>query len=279
MARAMGLHAGFRPEETMSFSSKHAYLPGSPATMATSAGEVEVPILYGRTAYFMAVFRVDHAAAQRLVDPFQLQAVALPRARSVAVLTFAAYSESTIGPYLETGLAIAAVPAGADPSVRSLLSLWRSTPGAAGIGYAILHLPATTELACAAGREIWGYPKFVTTIQAALDDSHFQGEVADPASSARLLRLAGRTGWAVPSPPLDVLLYSRRDDTLLQAVVETQGMGWLCMPGTVGLVAAPGSHPMSATLGLLGMHEARPAVVFRDEALRMRLHQGTEVSA
>ncbi len=252
-------------------------MPVPPATVVTSAGQVELPIVYGRTSYFMAVFRVAHAAAQKLVDSFQLQAVRLPRKQSVAVLSFAAYGDSTIGPYLETGLAIAAAPAHADPSIRSLSSLWGSRAGKggiAGVGYAILHLPVTTELACAAGREIWGYPKFVTTIRAALEGPHFDGEVADPASPVRLVRLAGRTGWGVPSPPLDVLLYSRRGDTLLRALVETKGMGWLCLPGSMRLDAGPGEHPMATALHTLGMHEARPAVVFRDDSLRMRLHQG-----
>jgi hypothetical protein len=239
---------------------------------ATQAGNVALPIQYTDTTYFMAVFRAAFAEAQQRVAPFGLQAVRLHGEAAVAVLTFANYGHSTIGHYLECGLAIAAVRKGADPSIRSLLSLWRNSPRNNGIGYLVLHLPVTTELACAAGREIWGYPKFVAPIRAVLDGARVDGEVTDPASGASILRLTGRTGLAIPSQPLDVDLYSRADGNLLRAVVETRGMGWLCSPGSVRLDGSMGTHPMTQTIAALGLRGARAAVVFRAHALQLRLH-------
>ena len=90
---------------------------------ATHAGNVALPIEYADTTYFMAVFRAAFAEAQERVAPFGLDAVRLHGEEAVAVLMFASYGRSTIGPYLECGLAIAAVPSGTDPMIRSLLSL------------------------------------------------------------------------------------------------------------------------------------------------------------
>ena len=246
---------------------------------ATHAGNVALPIEYADTTYFMAVFRAAFAEAQERVAPFGLDAVRLHGEEAVAVLMFASYGRSTIGPYLECGLAIAAVPSGTDPMIRSLLSLWRSSPGGHGIGYAVIHLPVTTDLACAAGREIWGYPKFVAPIRAALDGAQIDGEVTDPASGAVILRLAGRTGFAIPGHPLDVDLYSRMDDVQLRASVETRGTGWLCSPGSIRLSTGTDAHPMAQTIALLGLDAARPAVVFRAHSLQLRLHGGAALAA
>lgn len=245
----------------------------------TSAGAVELPILYDRVAYFTAVFRIALVHAQEALAPFGLHALSLPGGRAVAVLSFACYRHSTIGPYLECGLAIAAVRPGADPAVRSLLSLWRGSAGGRGIGYAVLQLPVTTGLACAAGRELWGYPKFVTGIQARLLGARLLGEVADPDSGASLLRLTGRTGPGVPSPPVDLLIYSRLDGALLGARLAARGMGWLCTAGSLRLETTPLGHPMARTLAMLGLDGARPALVFRADPLRLRLHAGQALAA
>lgn len=247
--------------------------------LPTAAGAVEVPILYRRTTWVMAGFRVDHAPAQAAVHPFGLEAVRLPGAQAFAVLTFASYGESTIGPYGESGLALACVPAGAGAAVPSIMSLWRSRLARQGVGYAVLHLPVTSGLARAAGRDIWGYPKFVTAIEARIDGRHLFGDVRDPDSGGSLVHLEGRAGFALPSPSLDVLLYSRLGGVTLAAMVEARGMGWLCTPGSVRLAPLAGSHPMAATLAMLGLDGARPAVVFHAEGMRMRLCRGYPLPA
>ncbi len=229
----------------------------------TSAGEVGVPILYAHTTCVLALFRVDHGPAQAAVQDLGLDAVRLPGARAFAVLTFAVYGDSTIGPYGESGLALATVAAGTDAGFPSILSLWRSNTGPSGVGYAVLHLPVTTGLACAAGREIGGYPKFVTAVHAAIHRRHVSGDVRDPDTGASLVHLEGRTGLAMPSPALDVLLVPRLGGATLAAAVEARGMGRLRTPGTVRLAPLGSSHPTARTLARLGMDGARPAAVFR----------------
>lgn len=256
-----------------------SFANSSRTTVETSAGPVKLPISYAHATCLMAIFRIDHAAAEATVSPWGLRAVRLPQARSVAVLSFADYPESTIGPYREVGLSVAAVPSDQDPRIASVLSLWRSRPGREALGYAILALPVTTALACAAGREIWGFPKSVTSIQARLDGAHFRGEVTDATSDTRLLRLAGRTGLAVPSPAIDLFLYSRIGATLLRTRFATRGMGWLCSPGSVRLEITPPPRQTGDVFGLLGAHMTRPAIVFRAASLHLCLHGGVAQEA
>ena len=243
-------------------------------TLPTSQGEIEMPIMYYDDSVLMALFRADYDQAQALFADQGLQAVRVYGGKALVGMAFYQYRETSIADYNEAGVAIATVPNGTKVPRFPLLSLLRALDKAP-IGHCVIDLPVTTPVACAAGREIWGYPKFVAPIGFSLKGSHFDGAVTDPASGKDLVRLSGKAGIGVPGPLLDLVLYSRHNGRLLRTLVNTRGGARTCLPGSLRVTVANDSlHPMAKRLHALGLHGAKPTIVFYSHALQLRLNAG-----
>src|ERR1035437_6613872 len=149
-------------------------------TIPTSEGDVEMPIMYYDDSVMMTLFRLDYDKAQALVADQGLQAVRVYGGKALVGMAFYQYRETSIGDYNEVGTAVAVVPNGTQVPRFPLLSML-SPLDKAPVGFCILDLPVTTPAACAAGREIWGYPKFVKSIAFPVKGDHCDG--SDPALS------------------------------------------------------------------------------------------------
>lgn len=240
---------------------------------STSAGDVDLPILYFDNSHFMAMFSIDHGRAQMLTEQDGLNAVRFGNGKALAVVAFYEYRHTAIGRYNEVGVAVAAVPPGTPLPSSSLRSLLRH-PDRNPVGFNIIDLPVTTAAACAAGRDVWGYPKFVTPIGFSLKGRVFHGSVKDPEADKDILNLSGRAGIGVAAPLLDLVLYSRHNGQTLRGSANTRGGGRLCLPGSMRLTVSDSTHRMATNLRALGLDGARPAFVSHTHALQLRLNAG-----
>jgi hypothetical protein len=154
----------------------------------TTKGPVGLPILYRDASVLQAFFVVDGAKATDILQGTGLKPM-LTRGRGLAGLVFFEYRDTSIGPYNEVGLALACHSGeGTQPGIlRDFLRPSRKRE----IGFHVLDLPVTTEAACAAGKEIWGYPKFVTDLPVEFGKGSFKGTVADPRAKAQICTLDG----------------------------------------------------------------------------------------
>jgi hypothetical protein len=243
------------------------------SVVGTSQGKVDLPILYYDNSNMIAMFWVDHDAAQAVVRPHDLAAIRFARGKALVALAFYEYRQTAIGPYNEVGVAIAALPKGAQAPAFPLLSLFYGLDRHRA-GFYVVDLPVTTNAACAAGREIWGYPKFVTPIGFALNGRKFSGTVANPDGNDNLLTLSGRAGLGVPGPLLDLVLYSSLDGRQLRALVNTRGGGTIGLAGSLRLEVGNSDHVMSRNLVALGLRSASPAFVSYTHRLQLRLNAG-----
>jgi len=244
--------------------------------MSTSEGDVAMPIKYYDDSNFLAMFWVDLARAQRHAAQDGLEAVRFGNGKALAVVAFYEYRETAIGAYNEVGVAVAAVPPGTALPRAPLMSLLRS-PDKNQVGFYVIDLPVTTPAACAAGRDIWGYPKFVTPIGFSLTPDQFCGTVKDPDAEGDIVALTGRTGLGVAAPLLDLVLYSRLAGKVLRGTAITRGGGRLCLPGSVRLNVSGSRHRMANNLRDLGLSGARPFAVSHTDKLQLRLHAGAVV--
>jgi len=243
------------------------------ARVETSAGAVDLPILYYRLDAIYAFWAVDAAAADELLAGTSLRAVRGPGGKALAGLAFYDYHDTTIGPYHEVGTALAAYPGSAAP-VLSWLDLL--VPAARRrLGFYVADLPVSTPIACAAGRELWGLPKFVTDLPFAVDGRTAACAVADPAGGAPLVSLEGSLGAAVGLPGFDLVLYSQRGADRLRTSVDVRGiMSTSLGRGLRVTVKDPSSHPMAARLTRLGVAGRPPLAVQWGRGLSTRLNAG-----
>ncbi len=246
-----------------------------PATTFTSSeGDVQLPILYYDTSDFVAMFWVDFEAAASVIQETDLDLVRYRGNKALAALAFFEYRNTTVGVYNEVVVALAVLPKGEPQPAWPLLSLYRD-PDKRQIGLHIIDLPVTTQAACAAGREIWGYPKFVTPISFEHTRSRFEGRVEDPESGESIVALTGKPGLGLASPPMSPVLYSRSHaDVLLRAVINVRGWVSGCLGGSMKVRIGSSQHGMAQRLRSLGLQGAAPFLVQHTDAFQSRMNAG-----
>jgi len=145
------------------------------------------------------------------------------------------------------------------------------------VGMYILDLPVTTEAARAAGREIWGYPKFLTEIPFRHQDGQFDCAVDDPAGGEPLLALRGALGRSLGLDAFHLTLYSNHRDQLVKTVVDVRCPTRVSRGTQTSLAASPGDHRMAANARDLGLVGATPLVVQVSDAFQSRLNDGESI--
>lgn len=239
--------------------------------VSTSEGDVAMPILYYDSSQMMAFFWVDPAKAQAKLSE-GLEVVRFGN-KALAVLAFYQYRKTSIGSYNEVGTAIACVPKGTKAPSFPLLSLLQSLDKGR-VGFNVIDLPVTTAGACAAGREIWSYPKFVTPIDFTLTPGKFAGAVRDPDGGEPICTLSGNIGMGVSAPLIDLILYSLHHGDMVRTLINIRAKGRMCLPGSVRLHVGAGKHRMAENLRALGLQDAKPAFLAHTHGLQLRLNSG-----
>jgi hypothetical protein len=226
---------------------------------------VDLPIIYtDASAYFAAFPCPLRAAAALLPDP-QLKPIALwPGAACITVAVFD-YRETTIGPYGEVGVGIPCRYGRTTAIPLVPLLLERALDD---VGYWLVQLPVTTEVANEAGKAIWGYPKFVAGIDIRASDREVECTVSEggaPVFRATIVRPG-------PSRPIRMPLrtYSRLDDEIHLAEVAIDGIGRIKKLGAEAALTFE-DHPRNAALGELPRSYRGPIEVRWFDQYRIRL--------
>lgn len=230
-----------------------------------------MPIMYYDSSQVMAFFWVDLEKAKPLVQA-DLDVVSFG-GKALAGISFYEYRETSIGSYNEVGVAIAVLPKGAKVPRFPLLSLMKDLDKTE-IGLYIIDLPVTTPAACAAGKEIWGLPKFVTGIDFDLNKRDFSGTVYSPEGKEPIVKLEGSFGLGIPCSVIDLALYSNYNDEMLRALVNIRSKGKLSLAGSIKATLGNKSHPMAQRLASLGIDNAKPAFLISTDRLQLRLNSG-----
>ncbi len=240
--------------------------------VATSQGEVELPIRYWDVSTAVALFTVSAQPARELVAPIGVEPIPLGGQRALAAMVFYEYRHTSVGIYNEVGLTVAGVPPGT-PGWRLATDPLRAVRRR-NLGWAVLDLPVTTERANAAGREIWGYPKFVTDIPIRFTPQSFHGQVRDPSGDEAIVTLEGTMGSGLPGPRIDLVTYTTHEDTTWRTVVDVRGRFRVHRGSGLRLDVGASTHPMAQRLRTLGLVNARPAAVLITHDWRSLLHGG-----
>lgn len=243
-----------------------------------SNGDIQVPVRYFDASSLIAFFTVDYTKAAQLINTPELEVVKLPKYKALFALAFYDYRSLTDGePYKEVAACLMVQPKGLTLDHHPLIELMLP-PDRRQTGMHILHLPVTTPEACVAGREIWGYPKFVTPITFNLSDQEFWGNVMNRDQPEKsLFELSGTLGFSVPAPWADLVLYSQINHQLIRATAttRTQAGARIASCGSLELTLdTSDSHPMLSSLHALQLNGARPMLVTYTSSLQLRLNEG-----
>src|SRR5262245_53118241 len=217
--------------------------------------ECPLPIRYFDVQCLVATFLTDLDRAAELLRGTGLQVLSQDE-KAVVLLYCIEYRITDIGPYNEVGLTIMAkAPCDPIPAIY------------------VAHLPVTTAVANRAGREIWGYNKFVAAIDVRSDGKSFSTILRD-LDKATIGVFEGRLGASVPVPPTDILTFTVLNGKLMKTHIQVltpaqagSGEGFVLKVGTSG-------HPMTNDLRTLGLDGAHPLLVQYTDPFQALLFPG-----
>ena len=145
------------------------------------------------------------------------------------------------------------------------------------VGWHIVNLPVTTEMANAAGQEIWGYPKFVTEIPFKLDKGNFISEVKDPQHGS-IMRLEGKLNFGIKAPALSGVTYSHLSGKTLRSSVNARGNYKAYLAHQLKLTIGNSQHNMAENLRILSLDNSRPIAALGSHDFQSRLSDGAEIN-
>ncbi|MFM7271658.1 MAG: acetoacetate decarboxylase family protein [Actinomycetes bacterium] len=186
-------------------------------TYDVAGHEVRTPVEIREARTWFSTFAVPYTAARDLIAYSGLEPAPLPGRRALASLGFVRYIDGDLGPYHEFVVALIVRRPGSDDR--------RDT------GAFIHQLPVNQPFTCAAGRGIWGFPKFVTEID--IDEGRRRDVGTLHVDGALAVRLSIARGVPTRVPDTSLDAYSFADGVLRCTPWRLDGSGSRGRPGGV----------------------------------------------
>jgi len=230
-------------------------------TFQTSAGPCDLPILYRKAKVIGLVYRLNPAlVAECLPDDCAFEPHLL-MGKAVVQLVVFEYTDTSIGPYAEVALAVQVKVKGSDPPGLGSLLMPRMHESQ---GSFFLTLPVTTEEANAAGRELWGFPKYVVEI-----DTEFTKKGVSVKQHGEFTLEVGPPGW-MTTDGMPFCLMSVKGGRILRTIVETNHRLEWGGSDSVKLEII-GDGPTSKHLRTLKLEDKTPNFTWRARKMRSQL--------
>ena len=252
---AKHLTSGFPTRPVSLVSTPAAHFPLQRRVLSDGA-ECFLPIRYFDVQCLVATFLASPGKASDLLAGAGLQPVLQEDGRAVVDLYCIEYRKTDIGPYNEVGLTVRA-----------------SAPGDPTAANYVVDLPVTTAVANRAGREIWGYNKFVAAIDVRSEGKTFSTVLRDSGHEI-IGAFEGMRGASVPAPATDILTFSLHQGRLIKTVIRVPTPSFASSGDSFLFKVGPSRHPMANNLHSLALDGARPVLVHYTNAFQALLFPG-----
>lgn len=246
----------------------------------TSHTRTQVPMFFYKLAARIINYFVDYDRVLPKLEGTGLKPCRFINGKAMVSLIFFNYQDVTIGPYDEVVITIMVYPESlGEPSfpLSTILFVkkgeWWKT-----LGSYVLKMPVTIPAARAAGREIWGFPKFLTTIPYNLSGKSFEFGVNDPQTDESIVRVKGELGPGINTKAFDLVSYNNYEDTIFRVITQVNGKMKNCLCKNIEVKAGPGDHRMTRNIKDLGLETAKPVGIMSSDNLQTCLNPGKPVA-
>ncbi|MCP4132114.1 MAG: acetoacetate decarboxylase family protein [bacterium] len=244
----------------------------------TSEGDMELPIFYYDFSQVLYLFLVKPGKLRPLLEGTGLKPCVMLNHRAVVMLVFFEYRSTSIGTYNEVGLCSLTYSEKCKKPFFYLPSILKSGDSWKTAAY-VHDLPVTTKIANAGGREIYGYPKFVTDIPFSLTPKTFDGAVLDPDTGKNIFSIAGPLSrMGVSFPAIDIVTYTNHKGQQLRTNITTDAKAKYSLFPNMRLKVGESNHRMAKNMRDLGLDNKRPLSIATSEIARSRLPRGIAVT-
>jgi hypothetical protein len=183
----------------------------------TISKDYQFPTLYGNVTCAIGIFLCDYKKAQAMLPHPKMKPVAMPKGR--ALVTFSCYEYQSVrgvAPYNEIAMTI---PVMIDPSINVPILPVIMDGLFKKFGYYVFHMPVTSLENRIRGRDIWGLPKVVDTINIKVAQNISKTSAIDELGNEYFSLFVPTTGKA---SHFDVKsnIYSKLENQLLQSPTQ-----------------------------------------------------------
>ncbi len=246
-------------------------------TYHTSTGPVELPICYYDASMIQAFYWCDKDKVWPKLYGTGLMPANFFGGKILVGIAFFEYRKTDIGSYNEVGLAIGVVPIhNKTPMFTSLDFLTKAKNRR--VGFYIVDLPVTTESASIAGRELWGYPKFITKITMDFNESEFSSSVLSPKSKNAILTFKTPLKKGMTTNAFDLVLYSNHHDSILKTIVTVKSKVQTFFGSKAKLTLEDTNHPMAKNIQDFEIDRSHPFLIQKTSFFNSLLNSGTPIS-
>ena len=222
----------------------------------SNGAECFLPIRYFDVQCLVATFLAAPDRASELLEGAGLQPVLQEDGRALVDLYCIEYRRTDIGPYNEVGLTVRATAPG-DPIAANY----------------VVNLPVTTAIANRAGREIWGYNKFVAAIDVNSEGKTFSTVLRD--SDHEIIgALEGARSGSAPAPATDILTFSLDRGRLIKTTIRVLTPSLASSGDSFVFKVGMSRHPMTSNLRMLSLDGARPVLIHYTDPFQALLFPG-----
>jgi len=220
-----------------------------------SASQFALPIHYRDGIVACLVFPISRERAEGALNGTSLRPVQIPKIGYLASITWFEYGTTSIGPYNELSVSVAA-RLGSEHHSNSLLDWAR---GGLEVGGWIVSLPVNSEVARVGGVELFGLPKCTLELSSTSSASSLSVDVRDGRRSISELRVHKKRGIRLSIHRL--VIYSKRNGRLLRTTIKTSWRPELTLPGQSAWSPRAPDHPLIEATSALGIKGKPIAVI------------------
>jgi hypothetical protein len=245
----------------------------------TSYTRTQIPMFFFNISARFFHYFLDYDAALSKLEGSGLIPCRFFGNKALVSLIFFAYKDVTIGGYDEVTITIVSHPAALAPPKHPLATILFKKRGSTwgDMGGYVLEMPVTIPAARAAGREIWGFPKFLTKIPYRLQGDSFEFKVEDPGSGEDIVSVKGELGPGFTVPGFDLVSFTNYEDSILQTITEVDAQVKNCICRNITVVPGQGEHRMARNIRDLGFAGAKPFAATSTDNCRTKLNAGRPV--
>ena len=245
----------------------------------TSVSVVELPMLFNDVRVRHLNYFIHPSRVEPLLNGTGLVPCRFFNGKCIVSLIFYNYRDVTIGPYEELTITILVRPSMLpDPKIYITNLLKKKGESWNGIGGYVLEMPVTSPQARAAGRELWGFPKFETEIPFKLVGRNFEFGDKDPERDDWILQVKGSHSPGFPMKGTDLVTLSNFRDRIWKTIVHTNVSYKTCFVKNLEVKVGKGMHGMAKNIYALGLHEAKPFAIWVSDDFKSRLNPGKAVA-
>jgi hypothetical protein len=227
------------------------FFPATSDSKTVTYGKLsfDLPILYFRDDAFALFFTADRNEVTSFMPSHRLHPVLLSARKAMVGIAAFNYIDTTIGPYGEVAVVLPAVYNASPPPVLIPALLESRYPD---FGMLVMHLPVTNTLARDAGRQEWGYTKFVADMHFTITPEFMECRLSEKDQHILTLRV-GRRGVAMrDKKPL--VTFSVKEGNLLKTTIPQRCTTRSAIKPKDSFLQL-GDHPVSETIHALGLSE------------------------